>query len=87
MTSFLMQYDRRTGDLEVTKFAGEHAREDALAARVEAETSRRSPDVEVVVLTAESEDELRRTHGRYFRSASELIRDALDDDGLAPAAR
>lgn len=86
MTSFLMQYDRRTGDLEVTEFAGERAREEALAARVQAELSRPSADVEVVVLSADSLGELRQTHGRYFRSAVELIRDALDDE-VAGASR
>ncbi len=77
MTSFLMQYDRRTGDLEVTEFVGEHAREEALAARVQAEAERASEDLEVVVLAADTLEELKRTHGRYFRSASELVREAI----------
>lgn len=77
MTSFLVQYDRRTGDLDVTEFAGDDARHEALSARVKAETTRSSADVEVVVLSADSLDELKRTHGRYFRSASELLRDAI----------
>jgi hypothetical protein len=77
MTSFLMQYDRRSGDLEVTEFVGESAREEALAARVQAESTRASEDVEVVVLSADSLDELKRTHGRYFKSASELLREAI----------
>lgn len=67
-----MQYDRRSGDLEVTEFVGESAREEALAARVQAESTRASEDVEVVVLSADSLDELKRTHGRYFKSAPEL---------------
>jgi hypothetical protein len=54
MTSFLMRYDRRTGDLQVTEFAGERAREEALAARVQAESDRTSSDVEVVMLAADS---------------------------------
>lgn len=77
MTSFLVQYDRRTGDLDVTEFAGADARHQALSARVKAETSRSSTDLEVVVLSADSLDELKRTHGRYFRSAPELVRDAI----------
>lgn len=80
MTSFLMQYDRRTGELEVTEFAGEHAREDALAARVQAEATRANADVEVVVLAADSLEELKRTHGRYFKSIRQLVRDALEED-------
>lgn len=80
MTSFLMRYDRRTGDLEVTEFAGENARQDALTARVQAESERASADVEVVVLAADSLDELKRTHGRYFKSVPELVRSALQAD-------
>jgi|tagenome__1003787_1003787.scaffolds.fasta_scaffold17383525_2 hypothetical protein len=77
MTSFLMQYDRRSGDLEVTEFVGESARQEALAARVRAESTRASEDVEVVVLSADSLDQLKRTHGRYFKSAPELLREAI----------
>jgi hypothetical protein len=80
MTSFLVQYDRRTGDLDVTPFDGDRAREEALSARFRAELTRPSRDVEVVVLAADSLDELKRTHGRYFWSASDLARNALEAD-------
>ncbi|RBY78690.1 hypothetical protein DQ238_11470 [Geodermatophilus sp. TF02-6] len=77
MTSFLVQYDRRTGAYDITEFAGDEARHEALSARVKAEANRSSSDIEVVVLSADSLDELKRTHGRYFRSAPELLRDAI----------
>lgn len=77
MTSFLMQYNRRTGHLDVTEFVGDTAREEAMAARVDAEDSRPSPDIEVVVLTANSLDDLKVTHGRYFFTPTELVRNAL----------
>jgi hypothetical protein len=83
MTSFLMQYDRRTGELEVTEFAGDHAREEALAARVDAEVARTNADLEVVVLTADSLDEIKRTHGRYFMTPGQLVRTTLDADAKA----
>ena len=37
------------------------------------ELERTYPDYEVVVLGAESEDAIRRTHGRYFKSFDELL--------------
>jgi hypothetical protein len=82
VASFLLRYDRRTGALEVTEYAGAQARERALAARVRAEDERPSEDVEVVALTADSLEELHRTHGRYFFSPAELVRRALDRPGL-----
>lgn len=85
MTSFLLKYDRRTGDLDVTEFVGADARQEALSARVRAERTRSSSDVEVVVLAADSLDELKRTHGRYFWSPSDLARNALRADGVGSA--
>jgi hypothetical protein len=77
MSSFLMRYNRRTGDLQVTEFTGEQAGERALVARVEAERTRTTTDLEVVVLTADSLEEIKQTHGRYFFTPSELLRNAL----------
>ncbi|SFF81941.1 hypothetical protein [Blastococcus tunisiensis] len=73
MSSFLIRYDRRTGAVDVTEYQGERGRVMALAGRVEAELNRDGRDLEVVVLSAGSLEELKRTHGRYFRSARELI--------------
>ena len=68
------------GELDVAEFIGEHAREEAPAARVDAEIARTDADLEVVVLTADSLDEIKRTHGRYFLTPAELVRAALDED-------
>ncbi len=68
------------GELDVAQFVGEHAREEAPADRVDAEIARTDVDLEVVVLTADSLDELKRTHGRYFLTPAELVRAALDAD-------
>ena len=45
MVSFLLRYHRRTGDLDVTEFLGEHAREEVLAARVDAKIARTNGDL------------------------------------------
>ena len=51
----------------------------ALSARFEAEREfRDQPDVEVVVLGADSWDALKHTHARYFSSVQELARAALE---------
>jgi hypothetical protein len=77
MPSFLLRYHRRTGELEVTEFTGARARSDALSARLSAEAERTDPDVEINSLSADSLEDLKHTHGRYFHSPSELIRNAL----------
>jgi hypothetical protein len=90
MSSFLIRYNRRTGDVQVREFVGEEGRRRALAGRIRAERSRETPDLEIVVLSADSLDELHRTHGRYFKSASELLSGlaARPPSGeLTPAAR
>ena len=48
MTSFLIPYRRRTGGLDVTEFVGEHAREAALAAPVDAEIAETNGDLSVL---------------------------------------
>ena len=80
MNSFLIQYNRRTGDVQVREYHGEKGRLQALAARVKVEMSRPSSDIEVAVLSSDSLDELKRTHGRYFRSARDLLQDYRDDE-------
>lgn len=68
---FLVVYDRTAGELlrlEQYESAGS-----AMQARFKAEAENRGrKDVEVVALSAASEDDLRRTHGRYFLGLDEL---------------
>ena len=71
MAHFLLIYDRAAGRLvrneEYTDAAA------AFAGRVLAESEfANQPAIEIVALTAESEEELRTTHGRYFLDLSEL---------------
>jgi len=67
---FLVIYDRDAGRLkQLSAFDGS---KDALRERFRAE--RAQPDAEIVVLSARSENALRRTHARYFAdSVSELL--------------
>jgi hypothetical protein len=76
MTHFLVIFDRAEGRvLREEPFSDRSA---ALKARFEAERlHRESSDIEVVVLSANSADDLRRTHARYFQSAGELARGGL----------
>jgi len=74
MQYFLLVYDRATGSLlrDPAAFAAGE-REAALTLRFAVEKEYRdNTDVEVVVLGAESRDDLLRTHARYFKSVSEL---------------
>ena len=78
---FLVVYDRRAGLVQVKAY---QRADKALSARFAAErTHRDEPDVEVVVLGAESEAALARTHSRYFKSVPELAEAALGK--LSPA--
>lgn len=59
----------------------------ALRERFVAEKLHRdSPDIEVVVLTAESRDALRVTHSRYFQSLEALATPAKKRTGRKAAA-
>lgn len=65
MRYFLLEYDRPNRCLvtEPREFA-DHA--EALKARLHAEIDRLNPDIEVVVVGAESWEALEVTHSRYF---------------------
>jgi len=71
VSHFLLVYDRDAGALLRTQRYDIGA--DAMRARfaAEGEFSGR-PEIEIVALAAESEDDLLVTHGRYFLSLTEL---------------
>jgi hypothetical protein len=72
MPNFLLVFNRRTGALSDLRKFDEYL--DAMRARFAAEREhKQETDVEVVVLTARSEQELRATHSRYFRAEGELV--------------
>ena len=75
MKYFVLTYDRRSGDACIRAVFSADARAEAMGRRfaLEATEAAANEDLEVVVLGAESEDDLRRTHERYFASAADLL--------------
>jgi hypothetical protein len=71
---FLLVYDRPTGDLVQFREFADYG--DALNERFRLERVRTNPHHEIVVLSAESQDNLKRTHSRYFKSVEEQLRSA-----------
>jgi hypothetical protein len=73
MAYFLVVYDRLAGRLlEFTRF-GPEERDEALRVLFAREAEELgNPSIEVVVLGAASEELLRTSHARYFKSAGEL---------------
>jgi hypothetical protein len=79
---YLVIYNRREG--EILRRQRFQASDTAMAARFEAEREfREEPDVEVVVLGADSWAALRQTHSRYFERVQELAESALERDVLS----
>ena len=57
--------------IKLERFGGDS---EALRARFQAERDFGTrPEVEIVVLTADSEEDLVRTHGRYFLDLAQLV--------------
>jgi hypothetical protein len=75
---YLIQYDRRAGALvRVDEFVStqRHDAEDARL-RIELDLLRSGVAHEVVLLEASSQDELRKTHRRYFERLEQLLHPA-----------
>ncbi len=71
MSHFLLRYDRKRGLLESIESFTDST--EATARRFELELAYfDQPDVEVIVLSASSEEDLRRTHSRFFRTLRQL---------------
>ncbi len=70
MSLFLLTFNRRQRTVDVKEL-----RDDGVLHQLfEAERLLRGhPDLEVVLLTAADEEDLRRTHSRYFESVDELL--------------
>lgn len=71
MTVFLIVYDRSRG--EVVSMRSFAASDRATAEQAWRRAEHENPGLEVVLLQADSEDALKRTHGRYFVDLDELI--------------
>jgi hypothetical protein len=72
---FLIEYDRASGSIVTFERFDAAERKSVEDARLEMEIdlNRRGVEHEVVLLEAETEEALRRTHRRYFESLSELV--------------
>jgi hypothetical protein len=72
---FLIEYDRIGGNLDSFIRFSDAERRLAEIARLEMELelNRQGVEREVVLLEADTEEALRRTHRRYFESLSELM--------------
>lgn len=72
---FLIEYDRKRGQIVTIKKFNSSEREKAYESRLQMELELNHSETkrEVVLLEAASEAALRRTHRRYFESLTELM--------------
>jgi hypothetical protein len=74
VTIFVLTFDRKTRAVDVAPIDDP---DEAMERLLEAEERRRDhPELEVVLLTARDEDDLRKTHSRFFESLDELLEPA-----------
>jgi len=80
---FLIEYNRSEGRVLTFRNFDESQRQDAedLRLNIELALNRKGVDHEVVLLEAESEDALRRTHQRYFADLTQLLKSAGGQQG------
>jgi len=82
MKHYLVIFDKALGDMSEFQEYDDGA--EALSARFAAERRHAGdPNVEIVVLGADSKAVLRRTHARYFKTFGELVQ-AMADKVAAP---
>jgi hypothetical protein len=73
MKYFVLIYDQNSGHLGTVEEFPEGSGEAALQRRFELERENLDrPELEVVLLGAESREDLELTHARYFKSVEEL---------------
>lgn len=75
---FLIEYDRRRGELIRFQRFDDSERQAALDARLELELSLNREGVterEVVILEGPNEEVVRHTHGRYFKTPADLVKE------------
>ena len=83
---FLIDYDRRLGRIRSFRTFDDQDRLRAEEIRLDLEILNRL-DSEVVILEADSETTVRKTHARYFETAAELLRSAADEAADSVAKR
>jgi len=75
---FLIEYNRSEGRIITFREYGESQWQEAGNARleIELELNRQGVEHEVVLLEAENEEALHRTHQRYFADLTEILKSA-----------
>ena len=73
---FLIEYNRSEGRIVTSRDFDDSQRRVAedLRLKLELDLNRNGVDHEVVLLEAASEEELRRTHGRYFQDLRQILK-------------
>lgn len=73
---FLIEYNRSEGRIVTIRHFHDSQRREAEKSRLEIELdlNRKGVDHEVVLLEAASEDELHRTHQRYFADLTQILK-------------
>lgn len=78
MPLFVVVYDRRRAQTrELLRFDAERSEVALSEWRRREHAELGNPDIEVVLFEAESEEDLRRTHARYFDLGEEIARREL----------
>lgn len=79
---FLIEYDRNSGQIITFETFNDSERQRAEDSRLEMELglNRLGVEREVILLDAATEDDLRRTHRRYFEDLAELAREPVAGD-------
>ena len=79
---FLIQYNRRAGQIVSFKIFDDTERSAAENVRLEIELdqNRRGIEEEIVLLEAASEEAVRRTHRRYFEDPGQIVQSASNTD-------
>lgn len=67
---FLLEYDRAQGKLLSLQAFGDNSKAQEMRFNMEIQTG--SYNVEIVILEADSEEDLKKTHGRYFIQLAKL---------------
>ncbi len=79
VSHFLIVYQRSTGTLLEFKEFPEPDRAKALSEGFAREMhERNNPDIEVIILGADSREALMRTHGRYFKTIGQSMKELAD---------
>lgn len=79
---FLIEYNRSAGHIVTIREFDDSQRREAedLRLEIELDLNRKGVGHEVVLLEAASEDELRRTHRRYFEDLRQILKSGGGQD-------